>query len=355
MVYLMLLSIIIPVFNVESYVDKCLESILRCDLGDCEVILVLGASSDESNNKCCYYAKKYENIHLVYQTGQGLANARNCGYDQCSGEYISYIDSDDYVDVKRYSQILSFLRTGEQFDLLVTDYSRVIEGYDGANYKEPMYQIGEIDAMMRGTNHLPDMLRKKQCFWNVWRYIYRKSFLEEHKIRFWENMLSEDLDYTTKVLLAEPQMFFWHCPYYVYRVGRADSLMGRVTAHRIEDTVQVLSTCIRALAASKLPYAPMLVDQYQFEFTLIMAQLCEVPQAEKEKLKTLFLSNLDVLSHGTGAVGRPVKCALKIFGLSLCSRALYGAKLIKRYVRKRKFISHQQNLRGMKTDRAVKR
>lgn len=353
--YLMLLSIIIPVFNVESYIDECLESILRCDLSNCEVILVVGASSDESNNICYRYADKYEKIRLVHQTGKGLANARNCGYDQCFGEYISYIDSDDYVDGDRYSKLISFLRTGEQFDLLATDYSRVIEGFDGANYKEHMYQIGETDVILRGVDHLPAMLRKKQCFWNVWRYIYRKSFLEEHKIRFWENMLSEDLDYTTKVLLAEPQMFFWHCPYYVYRVGRADSLMGRVTAQRIENTVQVLSTCIRASATSKLPYASMLIDQYQFEFTLILAQLCEVPQAEREELKTLFLGYLDVLSHGTGTVGRAVKCAIKVFGISLCSRALYCAKLIKRYIRKRKFVSHQHNLRNIKTDRVVKK
>lgn len=109
----MLLSIIVPVFNVESYIDECLKSILHCHLYNCEIIIVLGASSDESNNKCCHYAKKYENIRIVYQTGQGLSNARNCGFDQCRGEYVSYIDSDDYVDSERYSHIISFLRSAE--------------------------------------------------------------------------------------------------------------------------------------------------------------------------------------------------------------------------------------------------
>jgi len=93
-----LLSIIIPVYNVEQYLKKCLDSILCCNLKDCELLLSMGKSSDRSELLCREYAQKYLFIQFFNQNGKGLSNARNCALDLAKGRYVLFLDSDDYVD-----------------------------------------------------------------------------------------------------------------------------------------------------------------------------------------------------------------------------------------------------------------
>ena len=95
---IMTLSIIIAVFNSEKTVRCCLESILDCNLQDCEIILAVGRYSDCSNTICEEYQREHSFIRIVMQDGQGLSNARNSALRSALGEYILFIDADDYVD-----------------------------------------------------------------------------------------------------------------------------------------------------------------------------------------------------------------------------------------------------------------
>ena len=94
----MKLSIIMPVYNVEDYLCKCIDSVLNQDYEDYEVILVDDGSPDECPKICDSYAKKHDNIRVVHRENGGLSAARNSGIEVAIGEYILFVDSDDYIE-----------------------------------------------------------------------------------------------------------------------------------------------------------------------------------------------------------------------------------------------------------------
>ena len=93
-----LISVIVPVYNVEEYLPKCLESIINQTYKNLEIILVDDGSTDNSGIICEDYAEKDKRIKVVHQTNLGISAARNAGLDLCSGDYITFVDSDDYIE-----------------------------------------------------------------------------------------------------------------------------------------------------------------------------------------------------------------------------------------------------------------
>lgn len=325
------LSIIIPVYNVEPHIEQCLSTVLSCDLTGCEIILSLGISTDRSNDICLNYERKYSFIHNLYQDGTGLSNARNCAMDVAHGEYLLFLDSDDYVDSLCLDTIISRLRDKSfRADVIVTDFYR-LDRRTGCF--TPIFQIGEDMPVQYGMEFLPQMLRKRQCFWNVWRYVYRRSFLEQHGIRFIENRLSEDIDFTTSVFLAEPETIFSHSPYYVYTVGRGESLMDRPNFKRLSDTVFVLQNAIERLKNSNFRYAPQLIGQYQFEYVLNLALTAEIDPADREAALALYADWRQVLCGSTDPVVRGISYVIKAVGLKLTGYVLHILKRLRRFFR----------------------
>lgn len=328
----MFLSIIVPVYNIEKYIGRCLDSILKVCTDDCEIVLVTGDSSDSSNQICKEYQEAFSNVRVLRQSGTGLSNARNCAFDNATGKYIAYIDGDDYVDSGLFGELIERLwSVQDDIDLVVTDFRRVSAI---GNRVENVYQIGEHTLPQSDISFLPEMLRKKQCFWNVWRFIYKRSFLEEHGIRFRENVLSEDIDYTTKVLLANPRPLFVHCPFYHYCVGRGDSLMDRPTYKRLQDTLDILCSSIRLVESSSYAYSQLLIGQYQFEYILNIAITCEIAEEDVKKARMLYGETLDILCVGSDRLSRFVRGLLYIVPLPILAEALHLLKLCKRIIKR---------------------
>jgi len=106
-----LISVIIPVYNVENYLCRCVESVLIQDYSDLEIILVNDGSTDKSSQMCDSLAEKDSRIVVLHKENGGLSSARNAGLDICKGEYISFIDSDDWIEQGMYSTLLSAIES----------------------------------------------------------------------------------------------------------------------------------------------------------------------------------------------------------------------------------------------------
>lgn len=108
-----LLSVIVPVYNVEKYLDKCLESILASTYENLEIILVDDGSSDSSPKLCDEYSEKHPNIHVIHKINGGLSSARNAGLEIANGDLISFIDSDDYIHPEMFSKLVQLIKNYE--------------------------------------------------------------------------------------------------------------------------------------------------------------------------------------------------------------------------------------------------
>ena len=326
------LSIIIPVYNVEAYLERCLSTVLACDLTSCEMILSLGRSADRSGDICLDYKRKYPIIQVLEQSGTGLSNARNCAMDRARGEYILFLDSDDYVDSQCLGGLIGCLRDGSLgADVVVTDFYR----FDlRLKRVVPCFQIGEATSLREGMDFLPHMLRRRQCFWNVWRYLYRRSFLEQNGIRFMENRLSEDIDFTTSVFLADPKILFTHSPYYVYVVGRGQSLMDRPSLKRLSDTVFILERSIARLRESSFSYADRMIAQFQFEYVLNLALTVEIGPGERGEALALYRNWRQTLAGSRDWAVRLARWIISAVRIKPAGYGLHFLKLLRRRIRK---------------------
>lgn len=325
------MSVIIPVYNIAPWLDRCVGSVLPAVPEESELLLVTGASEDETNVKCARWQQSDARIRVLPQNGKGLANARNCGAAHSRGKYLLYIDGDDFVDTEQLRWLLEKLPELDQsIQVIMTDYrmtdmsGKVLEEID---------QIGPAVEFSCRQELLSKVLQRKKCFWNVWRYIYRRDFLTENGITFLENTLSEDMDYTAKVYAAQPQFAFSHCPYYRYCVGRGSSLMDRPTLKRLGDTVTNIQNGIAQMEKRPGPRTAAFVTQYQFEYLLNIALCAEVPKEDRAEAYRLYRRTKDVLNTGSDPVIRLFRHVIRLCPVSVLARAAQGVKMLRRAVR----------------------
>ena len=115
------ISMIIPVYNAEQYLKKCVDSVRAQTYGKLEIMLVDDGSTDSSGELCDAYAEKDERIRVVHKENGGLVSAWKAGVKECSGEYVSFLDSDDWIDLEMLSEMSAYL-TGNDREMVISDY-----------------------------------------------------------------------------------------------------------------------------------------------------------------------------------------------------------------------------------------
>lgn len=178
-----LLSIIVPVYNVREYLSTCLDSILAQPFSDYEVLLIDDGSKDGSGEICDNYASKDTRIKVVHKSNGGLSSARNAGLDQCKGNYISFIDSDDYLVGDYYSEAIKLLKQDISIDIVWLQYAKC---YDNGRI-EQKYNTG-CHILQKGRQLLNRFVTK-EAFAGI--KIYKREVFKN--IRYPIGQILEDL------------------------------------------------------------------------------------------------------------------------------------------------------------------
>lgn len=182
-------SVIVPIYNVEKYLERCLESLVNQSLQEIEIILIDDGSTDKSPLICDKYAKQDRRIKVVHKQNQGLGMARNTGLELASGEYVAFIDSDDFIEKNAYREMYDMIKA-ENAEMLITNYyeyvtntcekkemrtvcdARIVEGEE----------IKKLACQMVGFN--PFEKNEDDIGMSVWKNMYFRKFIEENRIKF---------------------------------------------------------------------------------------------------------------------------------------------------------------------------
>lgn len=322
----MKISVIVPVYNVAPYLAICLNSLLPALAPGDELLLVQGASTDKSKEISLQYKAEHTQVMVLEQNGTGLSNARNCGLQAATGDYVLFIDSDDFVETGTLSQLLSSIRkNGTSVDVWMTDYYKHFEANETDQLVE---QIGSQHVSQ--VQELAKILPSHQCFWNVWKNVYRRSFLLENMLFFTENTYAEDIDFMTRLYLAGPKIRTAPLPFYYYRIGRSGSLMNGVPLKRVQDTVSVLENSIQRLRYSGFAWIGPVVSGFQFEYLLNLALLCEVSTPHQREAQKAYRDYRKILRPTTDFAVMACTAAMYLIGVKGMSRLLWFAKYMKR-------------------------
>lgn len=213
------LSIIVPVYGVEKYIDKCLNSLVKQSLKEIEIIVVNDGTKDNSQKIIDKYVKKYpDKIKSYIKENGGQGSARNYGLEKANGEYIGYVDSDDFVEKDMYKKLYNKAKENN-YDIVVCGNYNVSEDYQNKN----------IDTFINNYNtDLENIFFGKMAVWNK---IYKRDILIKNKLEFKEKVWYEDLAFTLKAIMNSNTFAFIDEPLYDYLI-REGSTMNNSNVQR---------------------------------------------------------------------------------------------------------------------------
>lgn len=212
-----ILSIIIPVYNSEKYLSKCIHSIIdgQNNNNNIEIILVDDGSTDQSSYLCDLFAKQYTNIHVFHQQNKGVAEARNRGIEAAHGEYIAWVDSDDYASPQWLSSIIKCLRLYKP-DILIYDY---FLDYNGSLIKKTQcFREGFVSL----DSYIYELSSEKRLHSYLFIHIMKSNFYYKNCFNS-KNRVMEDFDFLTSVATQFKKIYYLPRALYYY-VQRNDSL-----------------------------------------------------------------------------------------------------------------------------------
>ena len=218
-----LLSIIIPVYNVEKYLFECVESVRNYP--DTEIILINDGSTDSSGHICDSF--KDENIIVIHKKNGGLSSARNAGLKSAKGKYVYFLDSDDYI--KDFGKILDFISSKECEILLFDGMGEDYYTHHGLNKNTRYTGIECIETQIKKYKDYPT---------TVWLGVYQREYLLKNDFFFEENLLHEDELWTQKVLINAKNIFYLNEKLYFYR-QRENSITQKTGKKNLSDLIYI--------------------------------------------------------------------------------------------------------------------
>jgi len=222
------ISVIVPVYNVEQYLEKCLDSIINQTFEDIEIICVNDGSTDNSRKILEEYKNKDNRIKIIDKENGGLSSARNAGMKIARGEFISFIDSDDWVDLTMFEKMYKNI-TSLNTDISICAVHLFDESMQKINDNEAYFNLSNFDSSF--DNKAFSYEDTKAFLMDVcvmaWNKLYRHSFLQECKAQFPDGLIFEDGPFFFSIFFKTKRVSIVRDLLYYYRINRAGSIVQK--------------------------------------------------------------------------------------------------------------------------------
>ena len=269
-----LISVIVPVYNVETYIDRCVKSLCDQNYKDCEILLVDDGSTDHSGDVCDQLASRYPNVISLHKKNGGLGSARNFGMEHAEGKYLVFVDSDDWV-TNHYFAFLDEHLQNSQVDMLKYGYQRVNVGKLGS-IAVPYYAPGYYNRSQIEKDILPGAIGPIRLFdytngpvLSACVCAYSRDFLQKNRLRFYSERtyLNEDFLFNFEALLCAEDVEITHEVLYFYDF-REGSLSKHYRSNMLQRKIVLLEKYKELLEhygfweQYEIPYYNQCVDSF---------------------------------------------------------------------------------------------
>lgn len=270
-----LISIIIPIYNVALYLKQCLESIINQE-GNIEVILIDDGSPDESPSICDEYAKKNNRIHVIHKQNGGVSSARNAGLDAAQGEWIWFVDGDDYIAENVLKKIYQEIQKHPHVDLIQM----------GMNY------LYDDNRLVPERIELVDNLEKnkfllKHITYHNPRLLFKRKIIEKNRLRFTQGLrVAEDQEFQLKYMMLCKTPIQIPISAYIYRQRQGSATHDSNTAIRIvNDTFTVLENLNRFIDKKQISAEGWLHNRLQIMIRSLLYAASQIQNLNKREIK----------------------------------------------------------------------
>ncbi len=236
-----LISVIMPVYNVEKYLSRSIDSILNQTYSNIELIIVDDGSIDKSADICDEYARKYSNIIVYHKSNGGQSSARNVALDNAKGEYIGFVDSDDWIEPEMYKTMYKFAKE-TRADIVQCGVRATDEKWVDVDSKEKELYI--FESYFDVLNNLVDPNSRPVVRFEIWNKLFKRNIIGD--IRFRLNQVYEEMYFDLMVFrnankIVNINRVFYH--YQICRIGNTNSSYNQkrlIKFHEIEEYISLL-------------------------------------------------------------------------------------------------------------------
>ncbi|MGE4274391.1 MAG: glycosyltransferase, partial [Desulfitobacterium sp.] len=205
------ISIVVPIYNVERHLDQCVGSIRDQTYSHLEIILVDDGSPDGCPEMCDDYAKQDSRVKVIHQTNGGLSEARNSGLSVATGEYILFVDADDYIDLNACERLIDIMNN-QKPDIVVGNVRRI----EGSKVFEMSHALDTQAKTIAGADFLKNELKTKTMHRVVCPNLFKREFLLANQLEFKVGILHEDAQFTPRAFLRAKEVMGTNLTFYNY-------------------------------------------------------------------------------------------------------------------------------------------
>jgi glycosyltransferase involved in cell wall biosynthesis len=242
----MVFSVVVPVYNIEKWVEKCIDSMISQTYTDFELILVDDGSTDRSGEICDRYGEKYPFIRVLHKENGGLSDARNYGAQHATGEYLLFVDGDDFIAPNALEMLYHPIKAGKPDVVLAegqynvyADHTEEIKRFQKSEFEN----LTGKEALLCTSKIFPN--------WSAWGKAFRMSFWKTHEFSFQKGRLAEDLQLIDRVILEAESVAM--VPSYYYYQFREDSIVHSVSPKLVLDELDNLDDWEQYFSRTALP------------------------------------------------------------------------------------------------------
>ena len=317
------LSVIIPVYNVEKYLEQCVDSVLNQHLQDYELILVDDGSPDQCPQICDSYAAQHPEVRVIHQKNGGLSAARNAGIKEAEGEYIMFMDSDDWwnpdVDVDGIMNEVRSRRTVQMFLFTSLDYIDG-EGYYRRNEHHRLDQI----RTQKTEYYYQDLLSNGNLEVSACTKILSRAFILNNNLYFADGLLGEDNQWMIRVLRKLQSVQIINQPLYICRISRSDSITHTIKGKNVSDMLKIVQEsmdyCRDEEVDRRIAELELCFCSYLWFSALGLSN--KLSKADRNALLPLFKETAYVCQYSQSPKTRLAYTVYKLFGIRITAAIL---------------------------------
>ncbi len=305
-----------PIYNQEKHLRQCIDSLL-CQIGDYEIILVDDGSSDDSPNICDEYAKEYDKIRVLHTENNGVGAARNLGVGEANGEYLLFVDSDDYIS-EGFTERLECSNLSA--DVIFFESFRY---YEKNNKTVPFNEGFKFDLIHKKS--------KKQVLGHVSRCnkfpgstcgkIVKKEFIKKFNISFAHTLVGEDIAWCLQLLFYGEKFDYFNGGSYFYRIIDA-SRSSHGSKKSVVDVFTIINKWVEFIADNS-EYKEYFLSFLAYEYAMVYPYFGALSKSDKKELKPEMKKLNYLLDFGKTKKIRLIKLLTSCLGINMSSRLLY--------------------------------
>lgn len=312
-----LVSVIIPVYKVEKYLNQCVDSIINQHLDDIEVILVDDGSPDNSPEICDDYAEKYDYIRVIHKENGGASSARNAGMKEAKGDYLMFADSDDWWNPEiDAGEVLNYAKSRNNIDMFLF---KSLDYYDGKGYfKRKDHDDFDNISTESVEAYYQSLVNNGNFEVSACTKIVKSKVVFDNNLYFKEGSTGEDNEWMMRLLRTIKSVDIINKELYICRCDRAESVTHTLTAKNICDMLNIVKSSIEFYDKNKEEEVYCLKDkELSFASYLWFSSLgltYAMDKQDKKSLRPLFMATKSVCTYSTSKKTKICNMLLSVFG-----------------------------------------